>query len=262
MFHRKPKKKKLKAPKRPFRERKISYVIEALICLGMVAAFARGAYVYAVNDPQFHVQTIRVTGFERLQDESIIHYSGLNSGDSLLLLNAEATRERVSHMPFVKSCQVLRYFPDMVSISVQERVALATLMVGNRLFEVDDECNVLREMLPEGLHVGPFITNVPDLGYVEVGQRLESPPMARALAVWRAFGATAMAKEVTVSEISAGHEGQITMYCDELRPEVRWGRDNFEKQAAKLDIFWQNQDKKIRCKDYVDLRFGDDVACK
>jgi len=135
-------------------------------------------------------------------------------------------------------------------------------MVGNRLFEVDDECNVLRELLPDGLHVGPFITNVGDLGYVEPGQKLEPPALAHALAVWRAFSTTAMAQEVTVSEISAGHEGRISMYCDELPCEIRWGRDNFEKQAAKLDVFWQSQDKHIRCKDYVDLRFGDDVACK
>jgi len=82
------------------------------------------------------------------------------------------------------------------------------------------------------------------------------------LAVWRAFGTTVMARDVTVSEISAAHENRICMYCDELDFEIRWGRDHFEKQAAKLNVFWLSQNKRVNCKDYVDLRFGNDVACK
>ena len=262
MFHRKPKKKRFKPPKKPFRERTISYVLEAVVCCALIVAFARGAYVYAKHDPLFHLKTIRVAGSDRLQDDTIIRYSGITCEDNVLFLNPEEARTRIARMPYVKACEVSRFFPDTVAIAVEERVALATLMVGNRLFEVDDECNVLRELLPDGLHVGPFITNVGDLGYVEPGQRLVEPRLARALAVWRAFSATTMARDVTVSEISAAQEGRISMYCDELRCEIRWGRSNFEKQAAKLDLFWQSQDRDIHCRDYVDLRFGNDVACK
>lgn len=262
MFHRKPKRKRVKTLKKPFRERRISYALEALICFALMVAFARGAYVYAKHDALFHLKTIRVAGSDRLQDETIIRYSGITCEDSVLFLNSEDARTRIARMPYVKTCRVSRYFPDTVAIAVEERVALATLMVGNRLFEVDDACNVLRELLPDQLHVGSFITNVGDLGYVEPGQKLSEPKLACALAVWRAFSSTAMAQDVTVSEISASQESRISMYCDELRCEIRWGRNNFERQAAKLDLFWQSQDKHIRCREYVDLRFGNDVACK
>ena len=52
------------------------------------------------------------------------------------------------------------------------------------------------------------------------------------------------------------------MYCDELGFEIRWGRDHIDKQSKKLGIFWSNQNKNVSCKEYVDLRFGNDVACK
>jgi hypothetical protein len=103
---------------------------------------------------------------------------------------------------------------------------------------------------------------VGDLGNVAPGQRLTDRALTRALAVWRAFGTTVMAHDVTVSEICAAHESRICMYCDELNFEIRWGRDNFQKQAAKLDAFWLSQGKRVNCKDYVDLRFGNDVACR
>ncbi|MCX5757381.1 MAG: hypothetical protein NTU83_02505, partial [Candidatus Hydrogenedentes bacterium] len=159
-------------------------------------------------------------------------------------------------------CKVTRHFPDCVASTVEEHMALATLMVNNRLFEVDDVGNVLRELEPDKPHVGPFITNADALGYVEPGKKLDNHPVACALAVWRAFSQTAMARDVTVSEISAAQENRICMYCNELDFEIRWGCNNFEKQARKLDIFWRSQRKPVQCKNYLDLRFGNDVACK
>jgi len=83
-----------------------------------------------------------------------------------------------------------------------------------------------------------------------------------ALAVWAAFSRTAMAGDVSVSEISAARENRVCMYCDELNFEIRWGGEDLERQAGKLDVFWRAQNKNIRCKEYLDLRFGNDVACK
>jgi len=135
-------------------------------------------------------------------------------------------------------------------------------MVNNRMYEVDEEGKVLRELGPDAPHVPPFMTNVPNLDYVEAGQKLAQPSLKAALAVWSAFKRTAMAGDVTVSEISAARENRVCMYCDELRYEIRWGGEDFEKQAAKLDIFWRSQHRGHSWQEYLDLRFGDDVVCR
>lgn len=237
-------------------------LIETLACLALIGAFIGGGVYYLRTAPEFRVRTIRVEGANKLADETIIQLSGITNADCTLFLDSAAIRARIMKQPYVRECKVTRHFPGCVAIAIEERTALATLMVNNRLFEVDDECNVLREIEPDKPHPGPFITNADGLGYVEPGKKLDNNPVACALAVWRAFSQTAMSREVTVSEISAAQENRLCMYCNELEFEIRWGRDNFEKQARKLDIFWRSQTKPVRCKSYLDLRFGNDVACK
>lgn len=247
---------------KPWPERWPFRVAETLVCVGVIVAFAAGA-IYCLNTaPEFRVQTIGVKGAHRLNDDTIDRLSGITNQDCVLFLDSDAIRTRIMSHPYVRSCKVTRFFPGRVEIDIDERTALATLMVNNRLFEVDDACNVLRELEPDKPHTGPFITNIDALGYVEPGKKLENRAVACALSVWRAFSATDMARDVTVSEISAAQENRVCMYCNELDFEVRWGRDNFEKQARKLDVFWRSQRKPVQCKNYLDLRFGNDVACK
>jgi cell division protein FtsQ len=262
MFRKNEEKKARRRPKRPFRERTIAYVLEGIVCIGIMAGFCYGAYLYVETSQSFKVRTIRVEGAVKLPPQNIVTASGVTSDDCLLLLSSDEVKRRVCSVPYIKSCKINRIFPDKLIIKIQERVALATLMVNNRQYEVDDEGNVLRELPVDNPPVPPFITNVPGLDLVEVGQKVTQPSLIVALAVWAAFSRTAMSRDVTVSEISAARENRICMYCDELPFEIRWGRDKFEKQAKKLDIFWQSQNKKIQCKEYLELWFGDDVTCK
>jgi len=52
------------------------------------------------------------------------------------------------------------------------------------------------------------------------------------------------------------------MYCDELQFEIRWGRDDVVQQARNLDVLWQQRGADLPCTSYLDLRFGQDLACK
>jgi len=259
---RREKRTRTRESRKRFAERRISYVLEAIVCFGLIGVFLYGFYCYARTADAFFVKTIRVEGANLLRDDAIIGQSGITNADNLFSLDTEAVGEKVKALPFVKTCEVTRIFPDKAAIRIEERAPVATLLVNNRLFEVDPNGYVLREPGLGESHVGPFITNVPDAGYVEVGQQLNDCTLRTALEVWRAFRMTSMAGDVTASEISAAQENQIVMYCDELDFEIRWGRGDFDKQAWKLDVLWQDQDRQLACKEYVDLRFGNDVACR
>lgn len=259
---RREKRTRKRGSRKRFTQRPISYVLEAIVCFGLIGAFLYGFYGYARTADYFYVKTIRVEGGNLLRDEAIIEQSGITNADSLLFLDTEAVGEKVKALSFVETCEVTRIFPDKAVIRIEERAPVATLLVNNRLFEVDLNGYVLREPGLGDPHAGPFITNVPGAGYVEVGQQLTDRTLRAALEVWSAFRATSMAGDVTVSEISAEQENRIVMYCDELDFEIRWGRGDFDKQAWKLDILWQDQDRQLAYKEYVDLRFGNDVACR
>lgn len=245
-----------------FAQRPISHVLEAIGCLSLAGAFLYGFYAYAQTADCFCVKTVRVEGGDPAMGGAIIGQSGITNADNLICLDTKTVRENVTALPFVETCAVQRIFPDKVTIRIAKRIPAATLLVHNRLFAVDPHGYIVHEITMGEPHPGPFITNIPDTGYVEIGQQVTEPALQAALAVWHAFRQTSMAAQVTVSEISAPHPNRIFMYCDELTFEIRWGRGDFEKQAWKLDVLWNAQNRRLACREYVDLRFGNDVACR
>ncbi|NIA12552.1 MAG: FtsQ-type POTRA domain-containing protein [Nitrospiraceae bacterium] len=256
------------AVKRRFLDRPVVRALEAIVCAGLLGGVAFDFSAFALHSGFFNIDTIRVEGANVLREEDIIAQSGVTSGDCIFAVDAEEIRARVAEMPFVAECSVTRMFPRKVIIRLTERVAVATLLVNNHMYEIDANCHVLRQM-PDAVaypdrvgHVGPFISDVSDMAYVHVGQTIEQAGVRDAVAVWLAFRETSMAQEVTVSEVCAISDSLICMYVDELDCEIRWGRGSLAKQAWKLDVFWRSQNGRITYTEYVDLRFGDDVVCR
>ena len=248
---------------RRFPRRPVLFCAEFVVCAGVAAAFLYWFALYVEQSGLFNVKVIQIDGADFLREEDIIAQSGVTSGDCMFLLRPEIIRKNILSMPFVNICRVNRVFPDRLEIEIKERVALATLLANNRLFELDQDCNVLRELEPEEKHVGPLITTESELGYVEVGRQMPQEPLKNAVDVWRSFARTSMAADVTVSEISTEIGNKIAMTCDELNCTVIWGKDKIESQAWQLDVFWRSEKGRLPFREYIDLRFGNDyVACR
>jgi len=208
------------------------------------------------------VSTIGIQGAVTIDEEAIVDACDVTTADNIFLLDVDAVRERVLDMSRVKECKVTRIFPDRVVISVRERHPEATVLIDNRAYEIDGECVVLCQLPMAAEHTEPYITNVPELANVSPGERVDARPLWEALAVWRAFSGISMAEDVVVSEIAAVKHNDIRMYCDELPFEIRWGRGDYVTQALRLDLLWNAKDKTLDFDEYVDLRYGQDLACK
>jgi cell division septal protein FtsQ len=216
-----------------------------------------------VNDSEFfRVKTIQVDGAHLLKASDIVMASGVSNEDNILLIRPASIAERVEANPYIKTCTVTRTLPDLVKIEIEERYPVATLLAHNHAYEIDTEMTVLRRLSGNDRNTGPLISQVSDVGAVEPGMQLSQTPLRVALHVWEAFMKTSMAHEVTVSEISAAGVNEIRMYCDELPYEIRWGRDEVDQQARNLDVLWDQRGTDLPCGDYLDLRFGQDIACK
>lgn len=229
-----------------------------LVFSGVCGAFG----MFLIDSEYLRVRTIRVDGACQLDPQGLVAYSGITNKDNLLLLDVAAVQERLQALSYVRTCDVTRVFPDLVQITIEERYPLATLVVNNRSYLVDREAVVLRELDRGEEAVGPLICSVPDVAAVTEGQPVDAPALHAALEAWQAFATTEMAGEVTVSEIAALHPNDLQMICDELGYRIRWGRGEYEKQAERLDILWSEKDGCLPCREYLDVRFGMNLACK
>jgi cell division septal protein FtsQ len=242
--------------------RSVVRLLEGLVCLLVLAGSILAFYRYVIVSDYFAVRQIRVEGVHMLNPEYVVQISEITTLDNIVFLNVTRIQERIEALPYVRACHVTRAFPDTVVIRVHEREAVATLLADNHLFEIDADCVVLRELKPAEPYTAPFITDVGGLGFVEPGQQLDDTPVKEALAAWTAFQQTPLAQEAVVSEIAATSESNIRMYFDDFPYEVRWGRGNFSQQAENFYELWAHLNRHIRCQEYLDLRFGNDLACK
>ncbi|NUM52799.1 MAG: FtsQ-type POTRA domain-containing protein [Candidatus Hydrogenedentes bacterium] len=230
--------------------------------LALFSTAALGLYQYVNDSEYFRVTTIQVDGAHLLRAADIVAAAGVSNQDNILFISPSAIAERVDANPYIKSCEVTRTLPDLVRISIEERYPVATLLAHNRAYEIDREMTVLRRLPPQEPNTGPLISQVAEMGAVDPGVQLVQAPLRVAIQVWEAFAETAMANEVTVSEIAAAGVNEIRMYCNELPFEIRWGRDDVRQQARNLDVLWRQRGPELPCTEYLDLRFGQDLACK
>ncbi len=244
------------------RRRVVVYVFELLLGFALLGGVAYAFTHYVRESPRFQVKRVRVEGADFLREERILAVAGVTSADNLLFFDAAAVRQRVEAMPYVKWCEVQRAYPDMVVIRLEERMAEATLLANNHTFEVDGEGVVLRELESFSNYCDPLITEVPELGFVAVGQKLEQEELHRAMDLWRAFRRVPLAEVLTISEIAAPEAERLSTFFDELPFEVIWGRCDFVRQAERFDILWGMQEGQLPCAEYLDLRFENNLVCR
>lgn len=248
--------------KRRFSGRGIAFLLEGMVCVAVLVGAVIAFYRYSQASDYFAVRQLRVDGARVLSPEYIVSVAGVTTEDNVVFLNLSKIQDRIETIPYVRECEVARAFPDTVVIRVEERTPVATVLADNHMFEVDRECMVLRQLRPFEAYTEPFITDIGGLGFVEPGKSLAETPLKAALEALEAFKATPMAEKVVISEIAATSENNVRMYFNDFPYEVRWGRGNFEQQAENFHDLWAHLDERIGCQEYLDLRFGNDLACK
>lgn len=232
-----------------------------LACLAALGGAAYGVYILAQKTEEFRITTLEMDGLERVGEDEVVAASGLTTKSNLLFLRGAAVARRIESIPGVRSCQVSKIFPDTLLIQVEERKPIASLVLRNDMYEIDADGFVMSEIAKGSEPVYPLITDVPRLTYVEPGEAIAAAELHEALAVWQAFRVSDTARDLNVAELSARHINDIRMYCDELDYELRWGRGDYVRQARRLDVLWKRQGKVLPCDYYLELRFGEQLAC-
>ncbi len=245
-----------------FRARWFASLVQLLVCATILGAAGYGFYSFLEASDHFRVRTIVIEGAQALDEHDLVSVSGITRDDNLLFLDAQRVASHLEALPRVRHCEVIRLFPDRVAIRIEERTPVAAAQFHNQLFDIDAEGVVLRELKPHELPVGPLFSGIDGRTMVEPGDHLNHDAFQAAMTVWRAFSETRLARDMTVAEIHAADPHTIRMFCDELAFEIRWRRDGIADQAQRLDLLWREKGSALECQEYLDLRWGRDIACR
>jgi cell division protein FtsQ len=124
-----------------------------LLVVTLVLALVGGA-VYAVwFSSWLAVDHVQVSGAQTVDASDIRARSGIDDGEPLVRVDLAGAERRIGSLAVVRSVSVTRQWPHGILISIEERVAIAVVEIGDQLRGMDSEGVVFREYkkAPPGL---------------------------------------------------------------------------------------------------------------
>jgi cell division septal protein FtsQ len=130
--------------KRARNRRKPDWLRATLLVLLMGLA---GECVWAAfNSPRLAVRRIVVAGSRTLSPDQVAAMTGVRLGSNIFRANLYRARKAVQAAPAIRDANVSRLLPDTIAVTLEEREPVLTLAAGTRLFDVDADGVVYREI--------------------------------------------------------------------------------------------------------------------
>ena len=109
-----------------------------ILLLAGAAAVVAAAVQWLLTSPRFAVAVVEVQGTSRLSPAEVREAAAISPGENLFRLNAEEVVARLRQLGPVKRAEVIRSFPNRVTLVVEERVPF-TLAQAGRLYWLDED---------------------------------------------------------------------------------------------------------------------------
>lgn len=210
------------------------------------------------------LRRVVVDGNRIVSAEEIVERAKVKSGMRLYDLDLGAIRSNVLSEPYALAADVWRELPDILRISLQERVPIAAI-VTDRIMYLDEEGFVLPPYEGAVFDV-PFIRGVEP---VSVADRMENTAVKlfRALELLKqAHALTAEGSEIyhLISEVHVGTGGDLTLYSSDGGARILLGRTDAIGKLHTLEAFWEQvvHERGADRLRLVDLRFEDQVIAR
>ena len=191
-----------------------------LLALALVVALVVGGTWLVLFSPYLAVKDVRVSGTGLLSAGDVRAAAEVPEGRPLARVDLDAIERRVEALAPVADATVVRTWPDAVSITIEERAAIAVVEIGGRVRGMDDGGVIFRD----------FPRSPKNLPLVRTTGRTGGEALSEAAAVISALPA-ALARRVQY--LSVVTVDQITLVLRDGR-QVLWG--SAEESAAKAEV--------------------------
>lgn len=242
------------------RRRMTRWVLKRLGAAVLAAALLGAAGLgvrWLGSSPRFAVAEIEVRGQSRLGQEEIEAASGIVAGLNVFRVDPRTVVARLEALPLVKRAEVIRRYPNHVTLVVEERRPF-TLAHAGRLHWVDEQ-GVDLGAGPRAVALGaPVISGLSsdDLGARHAGP---SDRAATGLALLRLLLRSGGALLQQISEVDVSRADGPVLYTVS-GVEVRLGSEDWEARLGRLLAVLAQLQASGESVASIDLRFRDQVV--
>jgi cell division protein FtsQ len=228
-----------------------------LLLGGLTVAGSAVAVHWLLTAPRFAVTVVEVEGASRVSADRVRAAAAVAVGTNVWRLDPTAVAARVAAVPEIRRAEVIRRFPNRVSILVEERRPF-TLVHAGRLHWLDEEGRVLDEAREAVVPAVPVVSGLSEAELVSM--RTDPSPRVRdAVALIRVLlrSGSALAAQISEIDVSRG-DGPVLYTVDGV--EVRLGTDEWEERLARLERILSQVGRDGEVVRAIDLRFRDQVV--
>jgi cell division protein FtsQ len=233
----------------------IIFPVAVLLC-------ASGAFLWLRSTDVFAVRQVVATATERVTKEEIAQVTSQAMGDSLLRLSTGALEEALVQLPYVRSAEVHRRFPDSLEIELVEYQPVARLQdQSGRVWLVSETGRALEGADAASLPDLPLI--VPDSSFTLTPGEQVPDAVAAALPLAPLFAAGEVgARLPALDRVTVSTGGYVTVKLVEGL-ELRLGdptefRQKLTAAAETLEVYLQ----KGQALEYINVVVPERAAAK
>jgi len=210
-------------------------VLKAVLTVALTVGLVWGALAlraWALASPTFALEAVSFTGLARAGRPELLKLGGLSAGQNLFALDVDQLERSLQAHPWVRAVEVTRHFPSAVSVTVEEHVPAALVVLGE-LYVLDDQGEPFKRVAPSDALDLPLVTGLDREAYMadESGARER---FRRALEVARAYAAALPARRERLSELHLSAQGESLTLVSATGQEVRLGAGEGEVLEQKL----------------------------
>ena len=232
--------------------------LAAVVVLALSGAGALGVR-WLLTSPRFAVAEVEVRGGSRLAAEEIIAASGIRRGVNLWRLDPAVAVAGVETLSAVRRAEVIRAFPNRVTVVVEERRPF-TLVHAGRLHWIDENG---RPIAREAQAVAPSLPVISGLSPEEIASASRAPS-ERLLTGVQLIRTLLRAGSPLVGQISevdvSRSDGPVLYTVDGI--EVRLGSEEWDSRIPRLAGVLAQVASSGQPVSSIDLRFRDQVVLK
>jgi cell division protein FtsQ len=204
----------------------------ALALLASSVAVYRFVERYARTSPEFAIETLEITGLERVERASLEESMGLAVGDNVFSRSPEEVRDALERHPWIASARVRRRLPRTFEIEVRERVP-ALLLVLEANYLVDEEGTVFKVAEPGDPTDLPVMTGV-DGARFRNDRSYRTELLTSGIALLREWQSASLARREPIAEIHVEPDEGLTLFVGDDGTEVRLGRGPYRAKLGRL----------------------------
>lgn len=192
------------------RKKPLTLSVVAVVAVVLLAAVV--VWIF----PVLRVNSIEVSGTERVSAQTVLEDSGIVEGDNLLRIDASGAASRIAKQPWVRGVTVSRHFPSTVDIAVTEREVVGFV-------EHDDGAHLID-------HQGhAFLIDTPPDEAVEITGEVDDEDAVNAAVAAIATVPNLIRREIASLEVKSSHAMELRLHDGRT---IYWGVDDANEQKA------------------------------